>query len=104
MPSPLQRDIDWLNARFDEIEPPGSRVELEQLRATVDRMLETGAPDPAWTARHLEYEPGGYAREFRIAEGVDVDKIEASLRNGVLELRLPKTAHRRPRTIQVGAA
>ena len=62
------------------------------------------APDPEWNPRHLEYEAGGYAREFRIAEGIQVDAIEASLRNGVLELRLPKAAHRRPRTIQVATA
>lgn len=63
-----------------------------------------GRPDPDWTPRHLEYQPGGYAREFRIADGIDVDAIQASLRNGVLALRLPKTAHRRPRTIQVAAS
>ena len=64
----------------------------------------SSTPDPDWNPRHLEYQAGGYAREFRIAEGIQVDAIEASLRNGVLELRLPKSAHRRPRTIQVAAA
>jgi HSP20 family molecular chaperone IbpA len=64
----------------------------------------SAVPDPDWTPRHLEYEPGGYAREFRISEGIQVDGIEASLRHGVLALRLPKSAHRRPRTIQVAAS
>jgi HSP20 family molecular chaperone IbpA len=64
----------------------------------------SSTPDPDWNPRHLEYQPGSYAREFRISDGIQVDAIEASLRNGVLELRLPKTAHRQPRTIQVAAA
>ena len=60
--------------------------------------------DPAWTPRHVEYQPGAYAREFRIADGIEVEAIRASLKNGVLELRLPKSGRRRPRTIQVAAA
>jgi HSP20 family molecular chaperone IbpA len=60
--------------------------------------------DPAWTPRHVEYQPGAYAREFRIADGIEVEAIRASLKNGVLELRLPKSGRRRPRTIQVAAS
>jgi HSP20 family protein len=62
------------------------------------------APDPGWTLRHAEYQPGSYTREFRIADGIDVESIRASLKHGVLELRLPKTGRRRPRTIQVAAS
>ena len=51
---PSKEDVLKCVARFDEIEPPGSRVELEQLRATVDRMLETGTPDPALRALELD--------------------------------------------------
>lgn len=61
-------------------------------------------PEPSWTLRHREYQAGAYSREFRIADGIDVDGIRASLKNGVLELHLPKTQKRRPRTIQVAAA
>jgi HSP20 family protein len=62
------------------------------------------ARDPGWLPLHAEYEPGAYAREFRLGEGIDVDAIRASLANGVLELRLPKTERRRSRTIAVAAS
>ncbi|ESR26146.1 Hsp20/alpha crystallin family protein [Lutibaculum baratangense] len=39
------------------------------------------------TERHY----GSYQRSFRLPEGVDREKIEASYRNGVLEITLPKT-------------
>ena len=53
-------------------------------------------------AKEIRYHQN--AREFRIADGIEVESIRASLKNGVLELHLPKTGRRRPRTIQVGAA
>lgn len=34
---------------------------------------------------------GSFQRSFSVPEGVDTDKIEASFKNGVLSLRLPKT-------------
>jgi HSP20 family protein len=45
-----------------------------------------------------------FARAFNLPARIDPDKIEASLKNGVLELRLPKAAEERPRTISVKAA
>lgn len=111
-PGPVYRpDVDILE-RAEEyrvlVDLPGADESSVEVRFDQDLLrieaTQSGAPDAAWTARHLEYEPGAYAREFRIAEGIDVDNIEASLRHGVLELRLPKTAHRRPRTIRVGGA
>ena len=35
---------------------------------------------------------GSFERSFPLPEGVDTDKIEASLKNGVLTVTLPKTA------------
>jgi HSP20 family protein len=45
-----------------------------------------------------------FARAFTLPTRIDPDKIEASLRNGVLELRLTKAAEERPRMISVKAA
>ncbi len=39
-----------------------------------------------------EREFGSFERSFPLPEGVDTDKIEASLKNGVLTVTLPKTA------------
>ena len=35
---------------------------------------------------------GAYERSVRMPEGVDIDKIEASFKKGVLTVKLPKTA------------
>ncbi len=46
---------------------------------------------------------GSFKRAFRVPEGVDPDKIEASFDKGVLTVRLPKTpeAQKPQKTIQV---
>jgi HSP20 family protein len=48
-----------------------------------------------------EYEEGDYYRVFQIHESIDSTKIEASCKNGVLTIRLPKVAAARPRQIAV---
>lgn len=110
-PGPVFRpDADILELGDEylvRVDLPGAAEESVQVRFEKDvlsiRADAGGAPDSAGTARHLEYEPGSYVREFRLADGIDVESIRASLRHGVLELHLPKSGRRRTRSIQVNA-
>ena len=53
---------------------------------------------------HREYVTGDYEVSFRLSEGVDRDRIEAELKNGVLRLSLPKSEAVKPRQIKVKVA
>ena len=53
---------------------------------------------------YTEYNVGNYYREFSLNEDIDESKIRATLRNGVLELELPKKEKARPRQIEVRSA
>ena len=48
-----------------------------------------------------EYESGHYLRRFTLAETIDQERIEASLVNGVLKVRLPKLGPSQPKKIEV---
>lgn len=50
-----------------------------------------------------EYGIGDFYRSFQIGEGIDSQRIEAELKDGVLTLHLPKAEAVRPRRIQVKA-
>ena len=50
---------------------------------------------------HSEYRSGGYHREFRVSEDIDSSSVSATMKDGVLELLLPKSAESQPRRIAV---
>jgi HSP20 family molecular chaperone IbpA len=51
-----------------------------------------------------EYGIGDYERAFTVSEGIDREKIEASVANGVLKLVLPKAEPMQPKKIEVRAS
>lgn len=53
---------------------------------------------------YAEYSPGDYERVFTLSEDIDRDGIEASQKNGVLRLVLPKAAPAKARKIQLKMA
>jgi HSP20 family protein len=52
---------------------------------------------------YTEYNVGNYFRQFELNEDVDHQRINATMRNGVLELTLPKSERARPRRIEVNS-
>ncbi len=49
----------------------------------------------------LEHGSGSFARSLTLPEGVDEEAIAASFDKGVLEVRIPKPAERRPRRVEI---
>ena len=78
------------------------QVNLDKGVLSLDAHLAT-APEEAWTPIHAEYRFGSFHREFRLSEEIDSAGVTASMRDGVLELRLPKTDKHQPRRIAVQA-
>ena len=52
---------------------------------------------------YAEYDVGDYQRSFTLSNEIDIDKIEASVENGLLRLVLPKAEAAKPRKISVRA-
>jgi HSP20 family protein len=76
------------------------QVRLEDGVLSLDASLAV-LPAEDWQLVHGEYRLGQYHREFRLSEHIDVERIRASMRDGVLELHLPKADRHRPRVITV---
>ena len=51
-----------------------------------------------------EYADGGYERVFTLSENIDRDRIEATLKDGVLNLVLPKAGSARTSKIELKAS
>ena len=53
---------------------------------------------------YTEYNVGDYVRRFRVSTDLDVERIQARVVNGVLEIELPKAERVKSRRIEVKAA
>jgi HSP20 family protein len=50
---------------------------------------------------HVERRYGTISRVFRLPKSIDRDQVQATMKDGVLSIRLPKAEHARPRRIPV---
>jgi len=50
---------------------------------------------------YTEYGVGNFETRFRLSNAIDGERIQARLKNGVLELELPKVAAAKPRKIEI---
>lgn len=76
----------------------GSTVTLRGQRK-IDYASEEGT-----NVHRIERQSGSFRRAFELPAELDVDKIEAVHKTGVLMLRMPKTPEAKPRQIAVNAS
>lgn len=63
------------------------------------RKLETKG-----AATYEEFSDVEYVRSFSVPQTIDVERVEAELKNGVLKLHLPKSEAAKPRQIEIKTA
>jgi HSP20 family molecular chaperone IbpA len=64
-------------------------ITLEQDVLTINGYTALGGPQ-GYRLAYAEYQAGDYQRRFTLSDKIDRDKIEATMKDGVLRLRLPK--------------
>jgi HSP20 family protein len=87
MPGVLEKDVD---------------VVLKNGTLTITGTVSTASYEklePLYT----EYNIGNYIRQFTLNEEIDESRIKARMKNGVLEVDLPKREQAKPRRIEVAA-
>ena len=84
---------------------PGVSPEGVDVRVEKDALLILGKVPEMQLANgnpvYTEYKTGDHERQFNVSQAVDTDKIEASMKDGVLTVRLPKIQRARERKIEV---
>lgn len=113
--SPAPQDQRAMLPRVDVLEDesgitlladlPGVPKERLELRVEGDTLLIEGAVAPPAPEQlepvYAEVRVPRYRRAFTLSRELDIGRIEASLKDGVLNLRIPKQEQAQPRRIQV---
>jgi HSP20 family protein len=89
-------------------ELPGLTRDQIEIHAEEDRLLIRGertvAPGrdiPCEQYHRVERGHGRFARAFALPQPIDVDRVAADLKDGILTIRMPKAAERGVRAINV---
>lgn len=91
----LRADLPGVKMDDIEVSVTGNRLTVSGKREEEQRREED---------RFFAYERsyGSFSRSFVLPEGADLDKLQARLDNGVLEIAVPKRAEVQARRIQIG--
>jgi HSP20 family protein len=71
----------------------------DTLTVSGERRESTESKDMRW--HHVERYHGTFERRFQLGKAVQGDKVSATYKNGVLEIRVPKAEQAKPRDIQI---
>lgn len=89
-----------------QAELPGVKPDDVQIELTDDRLVLRGKREKQSTDEHatyhlLERHYGEFERSFVLNVPVDIEKAEATYRDGVLTVRLPKIAPKQAKRIEI---
>ena len=77
-------------------------VTLENNVLTINGYVEPEQPEGMGLS-YAEYQVGDYQRAFTVSDQIDREGIEATVKDGVLRLRLPKVTEARVKKIAIKA-
>ena len=76
-------------------------VEDNVLTISGEKKMEYDETDKDQNCHRVERTYGRFSRSFTLPNTVDVKKVNAKYRNGVLEVKLPKSEEAKPKEIEI---
>lgn len=89
-----------LKADLPGVAKDGLNIGVDGDTLTIEGNVALGE-SPRLRAVYAEVRAASYRRSFVLGRDLDSEKIAASLKNGVLELRIPKREAAKPRRVSV---
>ncbi len=92
----FKADLPGLKEDQIDISVTGNRLTVSGERAEEERKEEEN-----YFAYERSY--GAFSRSFTLPEGADLEHVQAEMKDGVLQIRVPKKPESQPRKVQVQA-
>ncbi|MDR2380036.1 MAG: Hsp20/alpha crystallin family protein [Bifidobacteriaceae bacterium] len=106
MPMDLYRQGDEFVAKVDlpGVDPGSIDIDVDDRTLTIRAerpavQIDTTQENSVWLSR--ERTAGSFARQISLGQGLDLGKIDANYRDGVLTLTIPVAEEAKPRKISV---
>ena len=96
-----EADAFYVDAEVPGLKAEDIKVDVEKNVLTLSGERKVEKEETKDKYRRIERQYGSFTRSFSLPENVDTDSISADLKNGVLELRLPKREVPTPKSISV---
>ena len=90
-----------LRADLPGVSEEDVKIELEDSTLTVSGERKSSVEAEREGYHRIERSYGAFSRSLTLPEGVDADAVSASFERGVLEVKVPKPAERKPRRISI---
>jgi HSP20 family protein len=98
------KDAFMVKAEIPGVEPKDVSVSLENQMLTIKGEKHKEKEEKDEKYHRVERSWGGFSRTIMLPAGVDTEKVNATFKDGVLTIKLPKTPEAKGTTIPVKAA
>ena len=91
----------WIAAELPGVSLEDVKLAIEDDVLTLSVDKRPGSDGDRRNYHHIERRFGTFSRAFRLPKTVDREQVQATMKDGVLSIRLPKAEQARPRRIPV---
>lgn len=93
-----------IKAEIPDVKKEDVKVTLEDGVLTIQGQRKQEKEEKGTKYHRIERSYGSFARTFSLPDVIEVDKVKAEFKDGVLNLHLPKSEKAKPKAIEVKVA
>lgn len=98
----VENDNAWeITVELPGVDKDEVKVTIEKGNLAISGETKAEHKDEGRGVYRLERRYGAFSRAFELPDGVDAGKIEATFKNGLLKLSVPKAAEVLPKSIEI---
>ncbi len=93
-----------IKAEIPDVKKDDVKITLEDGVLTIQGQRKQEKEDKGTKYHRIERSYGSFARTFSLPDVIEVEKVKAEFKDGVLNLHLPKSEKAKPKAIEVKVA